>query len=332
MAKSLGAKESLHLLYQKQGSKLWGVILFFRLDQASGDKVRPRRQSHPFVIADYAQGVDRPIVYGSLVFLLTEIKRLINQFTAVNEAWWRQRAHPPSRPQVGHLDLEHDQQVMDFTILLATYGRNLLDVVGRLNNRTMPKLNHDNERDGDIRLRELFDTLIHNRYCYFDGARIRDVFSAKPPPGRSLAKRFMGYGFDLDALGRTIWETVHEIQFKDLTQLIRQRFKQLSVNSRPQEIVFLIQNVESLSHLLKSKTWSEEYGFMRNALFASAGLDRSVSPMKYQPPTVRIAPDLSRKRFDVHFRYARQRTTRFRMRLRFADTTTRLTTSTSCAK
>ena len=35
---------------------------------------------------------------------------------------------------------------------------------------------------------------------------------------------------------------------------------------------------------------------MRNALFASAGLDRSGSPMKYQPPTVRISPDLSRKR------------------------------------
>ena len=264
---------------------------------------RPHRKSHPFVIADYTRGIDRPIVYGSLVFLLTEIKRLINQFTAVNERWWRERNRPSPHPQAGHFDLEYDRQVMDFTILLATYGRNLLDVVRRLDIRTMPKLNHDNESDGDIRLRELFDTLIHNRYYYFDGARIRDVFTADPPARRSLANQFMGYGFDLDAFGRTIWEIVHEIQLKDLTQLIRQRFKQLSMNSKPQDIVFLIQNVESLSHLLKSKTWSEEYGFLRNALFANAGLDRSDSPMKYQPPTVRIVPDLSRKRFDVHFRY-----------------------------
>ena len=42
---------------------------------------------------------------------------------------------------------------------------------------------------------------------------------------------------------------------------------------------------------------------MRNSLFSSADLHHSGSPMKYQPPTVRIAPDLSRKRFDVHFRY-----------------------------
>ena len=91
MAKSHGAKEALHLLYQQRGSKLRGVILFFRLDQASGDKVRPQRKSHPFVIADYTEGIDRPIVYGSLVFLLTEIKRLINQFTTVNETWWRER-------------------------------------------------------------------------------------------------------------------------------------------------------------------------------------------------------------------------------------------------
>ena len=303
MAKSHGAKEVLHLLYQKRGSKLWGVILFFRMDQAPDDKVRPHRKSHPFVIADYTHGVDKPIVYGSLVFLLTEIKRLINQFTTVNETWWRERNRPTSRPQGGHLELEYDRQAMDFTILLATYGRNLLDVVRRLDTRTMPKLNHDNEPDRDIRLRELFDTLIHNRYYYFDGARIRDVFTADPPARRSLANRFMGYGFDLDAFGRTIWEIVHEIRLKDLTQLIRQRFKQLSMNSRPQDIVFLIQNVESLSHLLKSKIWSEEYGFMRNALFASAGLDRSGSPMKYQPPSVRISPDLSRKQFDVHFRY-----------------------------
>ena len=303
MAKSHGAKESLHLLYQKQGSKLWGVILFFRLDRASGDETRPDRQSEPFVIADYTRGIDKPIVYGSLMFLLSEIKRLINQFTAVNEAWWRERDRPTSRPLAGRLDLEYDRQVMDFTILLATYGRNLLDVVGRLDRRTMPKLSHNNEPDGDIRLRELFDTLIHNRYYYFDGARIRDVFSDKPRAGRSLAKRFMGYGFDLDAFGRTIWDIVHEIRLKDLTQLIRQRFKALSVTSRPQDIVFLIQNVESLSHLLKSKTWSDEYSFMRNALFASAGLDRPDSPMKFQAPTVRIAPDLSHKRFDVHFRY-----------------------------
>ena len=303
MAKSHEATESLHLLYQKRGSKLWGIILFFRLDQVSGDKVRPHRKSHPFVIADYTQGIDKPIVYGSLVFLLTEIKRLINQFTGVNETWWRERNRPSSSPQAGHLDLDYDRQVMDFTILLATYGRNLLDVVQRLDTRTMPKLDQDNEPDGDIRLRELFNTLIHNRYYYSDGARIRDVFTADAPAGHSLAKRFMGSGFDLDAFGRTIWEIVHEIRLKDLTQRIRQQFKQLSVDSSPQDIVFLIQNVESLSHLLKSKTWSKEYSFMRNALFASAGLDRSRSPMKYQPPTVRIAPDLSRKRFDVHFRY-----------------------------
>ena len=123
MGKSHGAKEALHLLYQKRGSKLWGVILFFRLDQASEDKVSPHRKSHPFVIADYTHGVEKPIVYGSLVFLLTEIKRLINQFTTVNETWWRERNRPSSRPQGGHLDLQYDRQVMDFTILLATYGR-----------------------------------------------------------------------------------------------------------------------------------------------------------------------------------------------------------------
>ena len=201
------------------------------------------------------------------------------------------------------LDFEYDRQVMDFTVLLATYARNLFDVVRRLDSKTMPKLNHRNDPYGEIRLRELFDTLIHNRYYFFDGSRIRDVFTADPRAKRSLTGRFMGYGFDLEAFGEAIWDIVHEIRLKDLTQLIRQRFRHLTIDSKPQDVVVLVQNVESLSNLLMTKTWAKDYDFMRNALFDSAGLDRSDSAMKFQSPSIRIAPDLSQKKFDVHFRY-----------------------------
>ena len=136
----------------------------------------------------------------------------------------------------------------------------------------MPKLDQDNQPDGEIRLRELFDTLVHNRYYHFDEARIRDVFSSDPPTKRSLSNRFMGYAFDLEAFAKTILDIVHEIQFKELTRIIRHRFKLLSSDSKPQDIVFLVQNVESLSHLLKTKTHSDAYGFIRNALFTDAGI------------------------------------------------------------
>ena len=305
MAKSRKSKEVLHLLYQKRGSNLWGIILFFRLDHTSRDKVKPYRKSAPFVIANYKQGIEKPIVYGSVAFLLREIKRLIIQFGRVNETWWRSRQQAPAGSSSETVDFEYDRHVMDFTILLATYARNLFDLIQRLDGRTVPKLNYDNEPDGQIRLRELFDTLIHNRYYYFDGTRIRDVFTSKPPAKRSLAGSFMGYAFDLEAFGEAIWDIVHEIQLKDLTQLIRQRFNRLTIDSKPQDVVFLVQNVESLSNLLKTKTWSRDYDFMRDALFASAGLNRSDPAMKYQPPSIRIASDLSRKEFDIHFRYGR---------------------------
>lgn len=305
MAKSGKLKEALHLLYQKQASKLWGVILFFRFDQTSGDKVKPYRKSHPFVIADYTQGIEKPIVYGSVAFLLSEIKRLIDQFGRVNETWWRSRQQPSVGSSTETVDFEYDRHVMDFTILLATYARNLFDLIRRLDAKTIPKLNYDNEPDGEIRLRELFDTLIHNRYYYFDGTRIRDVFTANPPARRSLAGKFMGYGFNLEAFGEAIWNIVHEIQLKDLTQLIRQKFKRLTIHSKPQDVVFLVQNVESLSNLLKTKTWSKDYGFIRDALFDGAGLDRSDPATKFQAPSIRIAPDLSQKKFDIHFRYGK---------------------------
>ena len=305
MAKPRNEKEVMRLLYQKQGSKLWGIILFYKFDKASEREVSPYRQSHPFVIADYTQGIENPMVFGSLAFLLTEIRRVIAEFGRLNESWWRARQKESAGATTETLDFEYQRHVMDFTVLLATYARNLFDVVGRLDAKTMAKLNYDNEVDGEIKLRELFDTLIHNRYYHFDGARIRDIFTSDPPAKRSLAGRFMGYGFDLEALGETVWDVVHEIELKDLTQVIRQQFKRLTVDSRPQDVVTLVQNVESLSKLLKTKTWSDEYAFMRLALFESAGLDQSDRSLMFQPPSIRIAPDLSRKEFDVHFRYGK---------------------------
>ena len=301
-AKTRLANETFRLRYQKRGSKLWGKIQFYRATQDTGQNDL-YRESHPFVIADYTQGVDRPIVYGSLVFLLSEMKRLMDQFKGTNAAWWRERRQPASQSNSGQLDLQYDRQVMDFTILLATYARNLFDLLRSLDTRTIPKLNHEDEPDGKIRLRELFDTLIHNRYYHFDGTRIRNVFTSDPPPKRSLATRFMGYAFDLDAFANALWEIIHEIQLKDLTQIIRQRFKRLSSDSKPHHIVFLVQNIESMSHLLKAKIHSTEFASMRHLLFTTAGIHADGLPMKFQPPTVRIAPDITQRRFDIHFRY-----------------------------
>lgn len=305
MAKSGKSKETLHLLYQKQGLELWGIILFFKFNEKSEERVKPYRKSHPFAIADYTQGIEKPIVYGSVALLLSDIKRLIDQFGRINETWWRTRQQPPAHHSAGMIDFEYNRHVMDFTILLATYARNLFDLVRRLESKTIPRLNYDNKPDGAIKLRELFDTLIHNRYYYFDGTRIRDVFTSNPPSKRSLAERFMGYGFDLETFGEAIWDIVHEIQLKDLTQLIRQKFKELTISSNPQDVVFLVQNVESLSHLLKTKTWSKDYGFMREALFAKAGLNQNDPAIKFQSPSIRIAPDLSQKEFDIHFRHGK---------------------------
>ena len=37
--------------------------------------------------------------------------------------------------------------------------------------KPIPRLDYCNSPDGEMKLRELFDTLIHNRYYFFDGSR-----------------------------------------------------------------------------------------------------------------------------------------------------------------
>ena len=304
MTRNRKSKETMHLLYKQQGSNLWGILLFFRLDHESPKKVKPYRKSSPFVVAKYMQHAARPIVYGSLDFLLNEIKRLINEFNKTNETWWLSRQDSPEASSTEALDFEYDTHVMDFTILLATYARNLFHLIKRVNDTAIPKLNYDNKPDGDIRLTEVFDTLIHNRYYYFDGTRIRDIFSEQPAR-RSLADKFMGYGFDFEVFAKAIWDVVHDIELRDLTQLIRWKYKNLTIDSNPQDVVFLVQNVQSLSDLMKVEISSKDYNFMMDAMFSDAGLDRRDRTLQFQPPAIKLAEDLARKEFDIQFRYRR---------------------------
>ena len=96
---------------------------------------------------------------------------------------------------------------------------------------------------------------------------------------------------------------MHDIELRDLTQLIRWKYKSLTIDSNPQDIVFLVQNVQSLSDLMKVKISSKGYGFMMDAMFSDAGLDRRDRTLQFQPPSIQLSEDIDRKEFDIQFRY-----------------------------
>lgn len=314
-------EEHMRLLYKKVDRRLYGHIAFYRRvgpDQEFESK--PFRASSPFVIGRYpVNGDGRLEVFGSVVFVLQEIRRSINRFVDDNNAWNAERSRLAGENDTENLDLAYSQKTMDFVILVSTHARNLFDLISRFNDRSIPRRDYEGRSDGEVTLRELFDTLIHNRYYYFDGARVRDLFSGRFKKKRSaLSGRFMGYGFDIVDFVKGISEVIEDVTVKDLTQLLRWKFKEFTTDSEPQDVVWLIQNVHAFSDLLRTKVPTKGYEFMSRLMFddlakSVVGAGSVTTPNRttvhkrrviFETPTIGIGPNLNKKEFQIRVRCA----------------------------
>ena len=309
------------LLYQKLDQRLFGYIAFYRKERSDQNTAeKPYRESKPFVIGRYSRDGDGSLeVLGSLVFLLQEIRRIIGGFVKDNRAWQAQRSRLTGADEIAEADSVYDRQAMDFVVLVSAHARNLFDLMPRFNDRSIPRLDYADSPDGKVTLRELFDTLIHHRYYYFDGARVRDLFSDDFKKKRSaLSGRFMGYSFDISDFVKGLSEVIEEVTVKDLTQLLWRKFKEFTADSKPQDVVSLVQNVHAFSGLLKAKIPTTAYKFMTRLMFddlddpfegaASVTLQDGTTietrKIVFESPNIGIARDLYNKEFEIRVRRA----------------------------
>lgn len=313
--------EHMVLLYNKVDRRLYGYVAFYRGEHSDQETANePYRASSPFVIGRYSANRDgRLEVLGSVVFLLEEIRRSIRGFVVDNNAWNAERSRLTSATEIAESDLRYDQKAMDFVILVSTHARNLFDLIARFNDRSIPRLDYHGSPDGEVTLRELFDTLIHNRYYYFDGACVRDLFSDGFKKKRSaLSGRFMGYGFDMLDFVKGISEVIEEVKVKDLTQLLWRKFRDFTADSEPQDVVSLIQNVHAFSDLLQAKIPTTGYQFMTSLMFDDLaesvegagsvtmpdGTTVVTQQAVFESPHIGIASHLNRKEFEIRVRCA----------------------------
>lgn len=314
-------EEHMVLLYNKVDRRLYGHIAFYRKEHANQETAnKAYRASSPFVIGRYPTKPNGMLeVLGSVVFLLGEVRRSIEGFVVANNAWNAERSQLTEETEVAECDLRYDQRAMDFVILVSTHARNLFDLMPRFNDRSIPRLDYHGSPDGEVTLRELFDTLIHNRYYYFDGACVRDLFSDDFKKKKSaLSGHFMGYGFDILEFVQGISEVIEQVKVKDLTQLLWRKFTDFTADSKPQDVISLVQNVHAFSDLLKAKIPTTGYQFMTSLMFdglaKSVGETGSVTmadgtivrtqPVIFESPQIGIAPELNRKEFEIRVRCA----------------------------
>ena len=298
-------KEHMRLLYNdKHPPVLYGHVAFYKQQHPEQKTfTESYKSSKPFVIGKRVPGSDRFVVYGSVHFLVLEIRRLIDEFTAMNKEWWFSRQKVVDDSSLGEVDFLYDSHVMDFVVLVSTHTRNLFHLMNNedITGKTIPMLDYEKKQDGEVKLNELFDILIHNRYYYFDGGVIQNVFSEQFKSKSQLASKFMGYGIDLQAYAQGVSGAINEVRMKHLTTILRGRMKHLSLDSKPQDVIFLIQNVRSFSDLMKTKIPTGNYRLVENLMFGN-----HIEDIVYEPPNIEINSHLNRKEFDIRVRWAKR--------------------------
>ena len=210
------------------------------------------------------------------------------------------------------LFFEYTRDIKNLLLLLSCQTRNLYEIFPRLNSESVSLLGYEGKVVGKVRVKEFFDYFVHNRYMFVDGEYVTDLFSTKFAKRSPVSDMFMGYRIKWRDYVAAILRSIEDVKIRDLTGLLKGQLTKLSPTSPHKEIVFLTQNLESLSQVLKTKIPTSKYGSMLNLLFDGAvnervaRMDGVKGPMTakvtFTAPRVTIHEELAQKKFKIHVR------------------------------
>ena len=319
-------REMMSVIYTQSGPTLYGCIRFFGSKKAN-DPLTLQRQSSPFVISQQI-GNNDVVVYGSVYDLVRELLRLCDDLDSRNKNFRKKLQEAgvdtnetssvsgnnifvslPDSEAANALYYEYIREVTNILILLSTQTRNLFDILPRFNKTAMSKFDYEGNKSGSIQLREIFDHLVHNRYLFVDGEYVADFFSTKFASKSSISKFFMGYKISWREYVSTIRDVINQVSVKDVTGILRGVLKRLTSRSPQNDIVFLVQNLESFSRILAKKIPDKRYTSMLDLLFSNTGADyigelgkgtkTITETVTFTAPHVKVLDELSQKKFNI---------------------------------
>ena len=328
MATGRRKKEIMGLFYKREEPYLYGLIQFFQPSETQR-AVGPHRQSAPFVISQ-AIGKEE-VVYGCIFELIQEIRRLIADIDRRNDSLRSVirssgvdtsetadgankvvRVTIPEGETGGRLFFEYTRDIKNILLLLSCQTRILYEIFPRLNSESMSLLDYERKVVGKVSVKEFFDYFVHNRYVFVDGEYVADLFSSKFAKKSPVSDMFMGYRIKWRDYVEAIQRSIEDVKIRDLTGLLKGQLRNLSPTSPHKDIVFLIQNLESLSQVLKTKIPTGKYGSMLNLLFDGAvnervaRMDGVKSPLTvsvtFTGPHVTIHEELTQRKFKIQVR------------------------------
>ena len=321
--------EMLGLFYRRQGPILYGFIAFVRHRPNSATASKAHKTSSPFIISETIG--DEEVICGSVVNLIQEVRRLVaDSWTQVDKLASEFRHIQPSGVEQGsrvqmlvmlpeELSADDARRYAEFKrgligtlILLSTQARNLFEIFPQVvRNRDISLVDYEGNPSGTVALRDLLIAFIHHRYLFLDGEYVSDLFPSNPKKS-PIKRTFMGFKFSWVEYIQAIERVALEIKMKHLTGLLRGRLKRLTLKSPYDEIIFLVQNLESFSRLLGKKVPDDRYRRILQLMFdaKTQELLKSIEPrlgddsrvinhILFAAPTFKIHEKLSERMFKV---------------------------------
>ena len=151
-------------------------------------------------------------------------------------------------------------------------------------------------------LKNIADLLMHHRSFVVRDGNLCDLYSGND---QLMSQRLFGSKTKVQELFDATLEVLGGIRVRDFAGMLRSRLERLSVDSEPRDLIFLIQNIHSLSLIIRDRVSDDRFPQMLELLFRElrkrqhAEMDRYPETPKmtftyaFGPPTFKIADEVS---------------------------------------
>ncbi|MDE0094633.1 MAG: hypothetical protein OXO49_09065 [Gammaproteobacteria bacterium] len=272
-------REAMKLVYSTRptnvGHDMFVCILYVQEDHSGSENWTVRSKSAPFILAQ--QYGTRRIVPGSVGELLRNAQLLCQDFLSDQRKHLEllERSHGE---ELAREYYEYRRKYANSLILLASVVRNLFHVFSKLSAQLKVQMyDYEGNKTHQVSMKDLMDLLVHCRYMNFEGEFVTDLISAQSSNAMQSTSDFMGHRFRTVDFLEQILEAIKGITIKDLVTRLRGCFKSLSFETPTEEVIFLFQNMESLSDFLEGVILSEEYHHFVERLFPKSDIPEIVA-------------------------------------------------------
>lgn len=307
----------VQIVYQYCKPYMYGAVHFV------DGEVESQRWERPFVISKKGEN-GCEVAYGTVKRILDKIQSQIDRvirFRSETQARLEEAGITPGgdgsllpNAEVSDQIMDEQDELIEDVLLAVSVNIRILSEIfpDRLQQSTVKVYDYDDACVGDIRLSEIANLLVHNRYIVVKGHHVVDLISDEK---FLIGRPQMGLKIDFIQYIEEVGKVINGITIRDLASKLRSLIKSLSASSNIKDIIFVAQNLYALGEPI---LWNEDRvdGPIKTILdrvsdrnlekkYANHPMPRGVEisvTLDFTTPSFCLEPDLNHKQIKISMR------------------------------